>query len=132
MLREAPIDPARVHFVGRLARPAYLALLQVSALHLYLTVPFVLSWSFVEALAAGCLMLGSDVAPVREVLEDGANGFLVDGRDPAAIANRAADLLARRATLAAVRSRARETAMQRFDLRRCLEAQSHIVRELVQ
>ena len=129
MLREAPVDPARVHFTGRLARPDYLALLQVSALHLYLTVPFVLSWSCIEAMSAGCLVLGSDVAPVREVLDDGANGFLVDGRDPDAIAGRAADLLARRASLGPVRDHARATAVQRFDVRLCLELQSRIVRE---
>lgn len=130
MLREIPVDPARVHFVGRLARRQYLALLQVSALHLYLTVPFVLSWSCVEALAAGCLLLGSDVAPVREVLRDGVNGFLVDGRDPEAIASRAADLLARRLSLGSVRDRARDMAMQHFDLRRCLMQQSRLIREV--
>ncbi len=129
MLREVAIDPARVHFVGRLGRTEYLTLLQVSALHLYLTVPFVLSWSCVEALAAGCLLLGSDVAPVREVLRDGANGFLVDGRDPEAIASGAADLLARRASLGPMRDRARAMAVRRFDLRHCLRLQSRLIRE---
>jgi glycosyltransferase involved in cell wall biosynthesis len=130
MQREVPADPARVHFTGRLTRPEYLSLLQVSALHLYLTVPFVLSWSCIEALAAGCLVLGSDVAPVREVLQDGVNGFLVDGRDPDVIASRAADLLARQASLGPVRDRARVTAQQRFDVRQCLAQQSRIVREV--
>ncbi|MDP9095449.1 MAG: glycosyltransferase, partial [Pseudomonadota bacterium] len=73
MLRQTHLPPGRVHFVGKLPRPAYLDLLRVSALHLYLTVPFVLSWSCIEALAAGCLLLGSDVEPVREVIEDGVN-----------------------------------------------------------
>lgn len=130
MLREAAVDPARVHFVGRLARRDYLALIQVSALHLYLTVPFVLSWSCTEALAAGCLLLGSDVAPVREVLRDGVNGFLVDGRDPEAVASRAADLLAQRASLGPVRDRARASAVQHFDLRHCLRQQSRLIQEI--
>ena len=130
MLREVPVDPARVHFTGRLARRDYLALLQVSALHLYLTVPFVLSWSCTEALAAGCLLLGSDVAPVREVLRDGVNGFLTDGRDPAAVVSRAADLLAHRASLRPVRERARAMAVQHFDLRGCLQQQSRLIREM--
>lgn len=130
MLREVTVDPARIHFVGRLSRPAYLSLLQVSALHLYLTVPFVLSWSFVEALSAGCLMLGSDVAPVREALHEGVNGFLVDGRDADAVARRAAELLAHRAALGPVRDRARATATQRFDLRHALQAQTRLIREL--
>jgi glycosyltransferase involved in cell wall biosynthesis len=130
MMREISVDPARVHFTGLLARMDYLALLQVSTLHLYLTVPFVLSWSCVEAMAAGCLLLASDVAPVREVLEHRFNGFLVDARDPAALASSAADLLAHRASLKAVRQRARDCAVQRFDLRLCLARQSRIVRDL--
>lgn len=127
MLRENPVDPGRVHFVGKLPRPAYLDLLGVSALHLYLTVPFVLSWSCVEALAAGCLLLGSDVAPVREVIEDGINGFLVDARDPAAVARRAAELLEHRLSLGAVRRTAREHALARFDVRDCLAAQTRLI-----
>ena len=130
MLRETGLNPARVHFTGRLNRADYLALLQVSALHLYLTVPFVLSWSCIEALSVGCLVLGSDVAPVREVIEDGVNGALVDGRDPDALAERAADLLARRHMLSAMRSRARAMAVERFDLPRCLAQQTRLVREL--
>jgi len=131
MVREVPLDPARVHFTGRLERADYLSLLQVSSLHLYLTVPFVLSWSFIEAMAAGCLLLASDVAPVREVLEHRSNGFLVDARDPEALAAAAADLLAHRASLTTMRRRARECAVQRFDLRHCLARQSRIVRDLV-
>jgi len=127
MLRENPVDPGRVHFVGKLPRPAYLDLLGVSALHLYLTVPFVLSWSCVEALAAGCLLLGSDVAPVREVIEDGINGFLVDARDPAAVARRAAELLEHRLSLGAVGRTAREHALARFDVRDCLAAQTRLI-----
>ncbi len=130
MLREIPLDPARVHFVGALARPDYLNLLRVSALHLYLTVPFVLSWSCVEALACGCLVLGSDVGPVREVIEAGSNGFLIDARDAGALAARAAALLADRDALAGVRRQARERASASFDLRRCLAAQRRLIEEL--
>ena len=129
---EASIDEARVHFVGRLTRPSYLALLQISALHLYLTVPFVLSWSCVEAMSAGCLVLGSDVAPVREVIKEGVTGALVDMRDPAAVAIRAAGLLAERAGWNRVRATARALALERFDLSRCLAAQTRLVREVAQ
>ena len=132
MMSQYPLDPARVHFVGKLARSDYLDLLRVSALHLYLSVPFVLSWSCVEALACGCLLLGSDVAPVREVVEDGVNGFLVDARDGELLARRAADLLARRALLADVRQAAREHAIARFELGRCLAEQTRLVTGLMQ
>ena len=56
----------------------YLTLLQVSSVHVYLTYPFVLSWSFIEAMASGCLIVGSATPPVLEVLRDGENGFAVD------------------------------------------------------
>ncbi len=127
LLREHTLDPGRVHFVGKLGRSDYLRLLQVSALHLYLSVPFVLSWSCVEAMAAGCLLLASDVAPVREAIDDGRTGFLVDARDPALLAHRAADLLARRHTLPSVRRAARADAIARYDLERCLADQTAII-----
>ncbi len=131
MLDEVAVDPARVHFVGALPRETYLALLRVSALHLYLTIPFVLSWSCIEAMSAGCLILAADVAPVREVIEDGATGFLVDGRDPAAVAARAAELLAERAGLRAVAALARAVAVERFSLPRCLARQTDILRSVM-
>lgn len=124
--------PPRVHFVGTLAFADYLALLRVSSLHLYLSVPFVLSWSMTEAMATGCLVLGSDTAPVHEFITDGANGFLVDMRDPAAIADRAADLLARGADLAEVRSAARETIVQRCALKTCLAAQDALIETMLE
>ncbi len=78
MLAEVSIDPARTHFVGRLPRAQYLRVLRVSAAHVYWTYPFVLSWSMLEALACGAPVIASDTAPVREVIEHGANGRLVD------------------------------------------------------
>ena len=130
MLRDIDLDPARVHFVGALPRPGYLDLLRVSALHLYLTVPFVLSWSCTEALATGCLLLAADVPPVREVVQEGINGALVDARDAQSLARRAAELLAGRAGLNHLRRAARAGAVARFDLRQCLATQTRIIEEL--
>jgi glycosyltransferase involved in cell wall biosynthesis len=127
LLAEVGNLPDRVHFTGALGYDAYLALLQVSALHLYLSVPFVLSWSVTEAMAAGCLVLGSDTAPVREFITDGANGFLIDARDPTAIAHRAAELLAQRTELAALRQAARATIAARCALQPCLAAQAALI-----
>jgi len=120
MLAEVPLDPGRVHFTGKLPYDRYLSLLRVSALHVYLTVPFVLSWSCLEAMSAGCLMLMSDTPPVREVARDGVNAMLCDFNSPDDIAARAIDLLKNRATLAHLRSAARETVMEGYDLGDCL------------
>ena len=70
------IDQSRVFFVGRLARSAYLAALRIASVHLYLTYPFVLSWSLLEAMAVGCAIVASSTGPVTEVIRDGENGRL--------------------------------------------------------
>lgn len=122
------IDLSRVHFVGNLPYARYLDLLRVSAAHLYLTYPFVLGWSMVEAMATGCLIVGSDTAPVREVLRHGENGLLVGFFDTDGIADTLADALARPESHAALRLAAREEAVRKFDLEsRCLPAQLAMV-----
>jgi len=130
MAREVSLDPARVHFTGKLPYAQYLALLQVSALHIYLTVPFVLSWSCLEAMGAGCLILASDTAPVVEAIADGSNGLLCDFHDPEDIAGKAAAALAARGDMAGLRKAARQTVLERYDLSRCLPAQMALVSEV--
>lgn len=120
MLAEVEIDPARVHFTGKLPYNRYLALLQVSSLHVYLTVPFVLSWSCLESMAAGCLMLASSTPPVREVIEDGVNGLLCDFNSPDDIAAKAVSMLADRDKLGHLRTAARATVVERYALDLCL------------
>lgn len=110
------VDLRRVHFVGKLPHALLTQLMQVSAVHVYLTYPFVLSWSLLEAMSVGCAVLGSDTAPLREVIREGENGWLTDFFDAPALARKAADLLERRAALGAVRAAARETVVARYDL----------------
>ena len=112
------LDMSRLHFVGRVPYRDYLRLLQVSAVHCYLTYPFVLSWSCIEAMAAGCHVVGSRTAPVTEFIEHGHNGSLVDFFDTAALSDALAQGLAQRAGVQAQRQRARETAVESSDFRR--------------
>ena len=110
------VDRSRVHFLGKLPYAQYLKVLQVSSVHLYLTYPFVLSWSMLEAMSAGCAVLGSDTAPVREVIRPGENGFLTDFFAVDALAQRASELLANRGDLDAQRNAARATIVAQYDL----------------
>ncbi|MGL5985399.1 MAG: glycosyltransferase, partial [Burkholderiales bacterium] len=87
------LDPARVHFLGRIPYDSYRKVLQISATHVYLTYPFVLSWSMLEAMASGCLVIGSATPPVREVIRHQENGLLVDFFDASALANAIAHTL---------------------------------------
>jgi glycosyltransferase involved in cell wall biosynthesis len=122
MLQElgAKIDLSRVHFVGMLDYHDYLNLLQVSSVHVYLTYPFVLSWSFIEAMACGCLIVGSRTPPVLEVLRDGINGLTVDFFAPKALANRIETALGQADRMQPLRNAARSTAVKHFDLKTVL------------
>jgi glycosyltransferase involved in cell wall biosynthesis len=128
---EGKIDLSRVHFTGRIPYGAYLALLRQSSAHVYLTYPFVLSWSLIEAMSAGCLIVASRTPPVEEVIADRQNGLLVDFFSPAEIAARIDEALSKRAELQPLCDRARRTAAERFDLRRvCLPEQLRLVKAL--
>jgi len=87
------LDLERVHFLGRIPYPSLLALLQTSWVHVYLTQPFILGWSLLEAMACGCALVGSQGMPVAEVLTDRHNALLVPGDDPSAVAASVLDLL---------------------------------------
>jgi glycosyltransferase involved in cell wall biosynthesis len=117
------LDLSRVHFVGQLPHPVLTQLMQVSRVHVYLTYPFVLSWSLLEAMSVGCTVVGSDTAPVREVIEDGRNGLLTDFFDPVRLAQATAQALEQADALRPLGLQARQTVIERFDLRRlCLPA----------
>ena len=117
------VDPARIHFAGILARPAYLDALAIARLRVYLTYPTVVSWSMLEGMAAGVPLLASDVAPVREFVTDGYNGRLFPFHEPATLATAAAEMLADRASLQRIGAAARATVAERFTVGRCVPQQ---------
>lgn len=86
-------DLSRIHFVGRLPPTDLVQLFSLSDLHIYLTAPFVLSWSLFNALSCGCTVLASDTAPVREVIRDGETGLLCDFFDIQGLADKALQVL---------------------------------------
>jgi len=127
----ARIDTRRVHFLGRIPYPSYLRLLQVSAAHVYLTYPFVLSWSMLEAMSAGCVVIGSRTPPVEEVIRHGENGLLVDFFSAAEIVEAVAGVLEQRSAMSALRQAARESILDTYDLAgKCLPAHIGLVESL--
>jgi len=85
-MERSGLDPARVKFLGLIPPRDLARLFQITDCHVYLTVPFVLSWSLLNALACGAPVVASDTAPVREVVEHGRTGLLTDFFDDAAMA----------------------------------------------
>ncbi len=113
MLEEVAPDPARLHFTGPLPRTRYIEVLQRSDAHVYLTVPFVLSWSMLEAMAIGCALVASRTDPVLEFAADGETALLFDFFDHDDLADRLIDTLADRDASAARRARARAEIVER-------------------
>jgi glycosyltransferase involved in cell wall biosynthesis len=120
---EGSLDLSRVHFLGRVSYEAFVRILQISRVHVYLTFPFVLSWSMLEAMSAGCLIVGSRTQPVEEVIQHGGNGLLVDFFSPAEVAQRVIEALKDRRVHDSIRQNARQTIVDQYDLRSvCLPA----------
>jgi glycosyltransferase involved in cell wall biosynthesis len=113
-LAEHAFDLTRLHFTGLIPRDQYLRVLQASSVHVYLTVPFVLSWSMMEAMSTGCIILGSDTQPVRELIADGVNGIFADFHDTDMIAKKITHILANQGEYNGIRSAARQTIVSRY------------------
>jgi glycosyltransferase involved in cell wall biosynthesis len=120
LLQETGLPPDRIHFLGQIPHKDLLRLFQVSAAHVYLTYPFVLSWSFLEAMACEAPVIASKTAPVQEVVRDGVNGRLVDFWDTGAIAAEVCSALQAPADRQAMRRAARRTVVSRYELSGCV------------
>ena len=114
---EGRLDLNRVHFLGKVPYANFRALMQISRVHAYLTYPFVLSWSMLEAMSAGALVVGSDTAPVREVIRDGKNGLLVDFFDIEGWSRVLTDTLADPEAYRPLREAGRRRIVNGYDLR---------------
>lgn len=126
------VDWSRVHFLGQLSYGDFQKVIQVSRCHVYLTMPFVLSWSLLEAMSMEATIVASDVAPVREVLAHGKTGLLVDFHDPAALAAQCVAVLAAPERFAHLGAAARAHVMAHHDfLRVCLPEHIRQINALV-
>ncbi len=126
------VDWDRVHFLGRVPYEAFRTIVQLGRCHIYLTMPFVLSWSLLEAMAMEATIVASDVAPVREVMRDGETGRLVDFHDPAALAGAVTEVLARPEAHAGLGPAARAHVVANYDfLTACLPRQIAEINALV-
>jgi glycosyltransferase involved in cell wall biosynthesis len=116
MLAECDLDMSRTHFTGLLPRGDYIRVLQASQAHVYLTVPFVLSWSMLEAMSVGCPLVAADVAPVTEVVTHDREGVLIDFRKPGRIEAAVTALLDAPETAARLGANARALILERYEL----------------
>lgn len=132
MTEKVALDPDRVHFVDILPYELYLQVLQTSRVHVYLTVPFVLSWSMLEAMSCECLVVASDTQPVREVIKDGFNGILADFFSPKTIAEKVVAGLANPASMETIRKNARRTIQERFSLDKKLSDQIQLMGKMTE
>ena len=123
VLELVDIDLKRVHFTGYLPKPLYLQVLQASTVHVYMTVPFVLSWSMLEAMSCECTVVASDTKPVTEVINDGVNGLLAEFNSPAAIADAVITALQSPRLRKGISRRARQTILDRFEVNSMVQKQ---------
>ncbi|MFN9644622.1 MAG: glycosyltransferase [Cyanobacteriota bacterium] len=125
---EGQLDLSRLHFVGPVPHGVLHQVFQICRAHAYLTYPFVLSWSLLEAMACGAVVVGSDTPPVAEVVENGRNGHLVDFFDQRAWIETLEQVLADPEGQREIRRRARQTVVERYDLQsHCLPRQLALV-----
>ncbi len=126
----AEIDLKRVVFPGRLDYAVYVRMLQRSDAHVYLTYPFVASWSLREALATGCAVIGSDTDPVREFITHEKNGLLADFFDTAGLAAKVVSVIENAALARSLRAEARRYAERHLSMTNYLAEYDELIRRL--
>ncbi len=113
-------DPSRVHFTGTLGYQAYLSLMRISKCHIYLTYPFVLSWSLMEAMAFGLPIVGSSTAPVKELITHGKTGLLVDFFDSSALADSVHEIISDPKFADSLGSSAKQLIRSKYTIEQCV------------
>lgn len=130
MLQEVGLDMTRVHFLGQVPYQRYLQALQVSSAHIYLTVPFVLSWSMMEAMAAQCTIIASNTPPVTELIRNGENGLLVDFFSPEQIADQVSRVLDTTDRMAALGKQALRDILKNYTVKQSIRQYETLLKRL--
>ncbi len=120
-------DQTRLHFMGLQPLKVFRSLMQISSAHIYLTAPFVLSWSMLEAMSAGALIVGSDTDPVKELIKDGENGVLVPFFDTGKIAGAVESILNNPKDYSELRKKARQTILNSYATRDLLPKYQQLI-----
>ena len=124
---DGKFDPTRVHFTGSLSYADFLHLLKLSACHVYLTYPFVLSWSLLEAMSIGLPIVGSMTQPVQEVIRDNENGLLVDFFSTEALVESVTRILKDRQLASRLGTAARSDIIKKYSLKQCVSRQLALI-----
>ena len=129
---EKDIDVSKIHFLGSVEYKSLISLYQISSVHVYLTYPFVLSWSLLEAMSCECLIVGSSTEPVKEVINDKKNGLLVNFFDQKELSETINKVLENPKKFDKLRKAARDTIIRKYDLKTiCLPKQIDLVEKLL-
>ncbi|MDD3436258.1 MAG: glycosyltransferase [Candidatus Gastranaerophilales bacterium] len=131
MLKKLDLDTSRLHFVGALSFVDYVRLLQISSVHVYLTFPYILSWSILNAMSAGCCVIASDTAPVLEVIQDNYNGLLFNFYNIDQLVEKVDYALENRNKMLEIRNNARQTVLDKYDVRKLLMQQINFINSVI-
>ena len=124
---EGLYDPSRVHFVGRLSYSHFLSILRLSQCHVYFTVPFVLSWSLLEAMSMELPIVASRTLPVEELIQDGSNGLLVDFFSPQDLADAISEVLRNRNNALCLGRSAKTLIYEKYSLEKCVPLHLNLI-----
>ena len=124
-------DPSLVHFTGTINHDSFIKFMQMTSCHVYLTYPFVLSWSLLEAMACEAPIVGSNTAPVLEIIDNGVNGMIVDFFSPTDIADSVTEMIKNKSLAQAYGKNARRTILDRYTLDDCLDKQINLIKMLI-
>ena len=128
---EGQYDTSRVHLLGSIPYSDYISVLQRSSAHVYLSYPFVLSWSLLEAMSAGCVIVASATLPITEIIEHEVNGLLFDFFDIDALVSAVSLALSNSALSESLSYNARNHIISRYSLDACLPRQIDLINGLI-